>query len=61
MMRDRGHFEYWPEFVLLVLMLSVLVLNFTVFDSLWLYGEDGGQPTQTVVQPGLEYGERGEP
>ncbi len=32
-MRGSGHFEYWPELVLLVLMLSVLILNFTVFEN----------------------------
>jgi len=50
-MRGSGRFEYWPEFLLVVLMLSVLILNFTLFENLWPYGEDGGQPAQTVVQP----------
>lgn len=32
-MRGSGHFEYWPELLLVVLMLSVLIVNFIVFEN----------------------------
>lgn len=41
-MRSGGRFEYWPEVVLVLIMLSVLLVDLALFDSLWPYGEDGG-------------------
>lgn len=43
-------FEYWRELLLVILMLSVLVLDLTLFEDLWPYGEDGGLTTNAVVQ-----------
>jgi len=40
-MGDRGRFEYWPELVLVLLMVSVLVMSLVLFDSLWPRGESG--------------------
>ncbi|MBG0788977.1 MAG: hypothetical protein H0S80_00595 [Desulfovibrionaceae bacterium] len=40
-MPSFGRFEYWRELVLVLLMLTVLVLDLALFDSLWPYGEDG--------------------
>jgi len=45
-----GKFEYWPELVLVLLMLTVLVLDLALFENLWPYGEDGGQAARSVIQ-----------
>lgn len=41
-MNGRGCLEYWPELVLVLLMLTVLVLDLALFESLWPHGENGG-------------------
>lgn len=40
-MNGFGRFEYWRELLLVILMLAVLVLDLTLTQSLWPYGEDG--------------------
>ena len=40
-MNGRRRLEYWPELVLLLLMLTVLVLDLALFHSLWPFGENG--------------------
>lgn len=47
-MGGQGRFEYWPELVLVLLMLSVLVLDFALFENLWPYGEGGGQAATVI-------------
>lgn len=44
-----GEFEYWRELVLIFVMLTVLILDIALFDSLWPYGEDGGQSVRAVI------------
>lgn len=48
-MNGFGRFEYWRECVLVFLMLTVLVLDLALFDSLWPYGEDGGATTAVMT------------
>lgn len=48
-MRGRGRFEYWRELVLVLLMLTVLVLGLTLFDSLRPQGEEGGEDTAVMT------------
>ena len=47
-MSGLGRFEYWPELVLVLLMLIVLLLDLTLFENLWPYGEDGGQAATVI-------------
>jgi hypothetical protein len=47
-MGGQGRFEYWPELVLVFLMLSVLVLDLTLFDNFQPYGEDGSHATTVI-------------
>lgn len=47
-MNSLRRFEYWPELVLVLIMLIVLVLDFTLFEGLWSSGEDGGQVATTI-------------
>ena len=48
-MGGLGRFEYWRELVLVLLMLTVLVLGLTLFESLWPQGEDGGETTAVMT------------
>ncbi|MCJ2164427.1 MULTISPECIES: hypothetical protein [unclassified Pseudodesulfovibrio] len=47
-MRGQGRFEYWPELVLVLLMLSVLVLDLTLYENLRPYGENGSQSVTVI-------------
>lgn len=49
-MGRRERFEYWPELVLVLVMLTVLMLNITLFESLWSSGEGGGQATSIIQE-----------
>ena len=40
-MSGRERFEYWPELVLVLLMLTMLVLDLALFEHLWPHGENG--------------------
>ncbi|MBI9079969.1 MAG: hypothetical protein JEY79_09555 [Pseudodesulfovibrio sp.] len=43
-------FEYWPEILIILVMLTVLILDIALFDNLWPYGDDGGQSATAVTQ-----------
>jgi len=47
-MNSLRRFEYWPELVLVLLMLGVLVANFMLYESLWPDGEDEGHSSLIV-------------
>ncbi|XXJ18640.1 hypothetical protein ACR42D_03625 [Desulfovibrio caledoniensis] len=47
-MRGRERFEYWRELVLVLLMLGVLVVDMTMFETMRSDGESGDR-TITVV------------
>ena len=48
-MSDMRRFEYWRELVLVFLMLTVLLLDLALFESLWPYGEDGGETPSVMT------------
>jgi hypothetical protein len=48
-MSGLGRFEYWRELVLVLLMLTVLLLDLTLFESLWPYGENGGDTSSVMT------------
>lgn len=48
-MTRLNKFEYWPELLLVFVMLTVLLLDLALFEGLWPYGEDGGQTMQTIL------------
>ena len=48
-MRGRECFEYWRELVLVLLMLFVLVIDMTMFETMRSDGENGDR-TITVVR-----------
>ena len=47
-MLNRERFEYWPELVLVLLMLTMLVLDLAMFESLWPFGESGDSAVMKV-------------
>lgn len=47
-MSGLRRFEYWRELVLVLLMLTVLVLDLALFESLWPYGEEGGDTSAVM-------------
>jgi len=42
-MKSWQRFEYWPELMLVLIMLTVLLIDVALFDSLWPSGEGGDQ------------------
>ena len=55
-MNSRRRFDYWPELVLVLLMLGVLLVNFVLYESLWPYGEDDGNSSLIVDSAELTRG-----
>ncbi len=50
-MKTRSNrFEYWRELVLVLVMLSVLVVDLTLFENMWTFGEDDSQTTVSVMK-----------
>jgi hypothetical protein len=48
-MRQLEKFEYWRELLLVIVMMTVLILNLSLFEGLWPQGEDGGQSVHSVI------------
>ncbi len=42
-------FYYWRELLFACLMLTVLILDIALFESLWPFGEDAGQSASVIT------------